>query len=495
MKKLLLSLAVLALGVSASNAETLYELTFNKDNNQNKAGNYTSTWTAKVGDTEWTLENFNNNNNAEGEESKNGVWDFVRCGRGGKNGAPSVATITNSTVWSEKINEIVINAKKNKTGADDKVNLAVVEVLSSLDAAEAVASYDITAEVNALATSYSDINVTLTEPAANMFYRIKFDMPKTTNNGWLQINSVTYNGIQEGPVLEDPALAFPQNVYTVMFGTAFDAPKAVAVSDGEITYSSSDESVATVDAATGAVEILAIGETKIIASIAATDVYKAATAVYELNVVDPDVIYSSKMGEDFTFEQVSGTYEPWTHDAQYGLKGSAYTYNTGINACEAIAVSPVIDLTNRKEITLDFKNAFNNYKIDNKMIDVADFEGYAYVVVKEEGAAEWTVLDNAVTAPVEFNWDFYANDSVSLDAYKGKSIQIGFKYVSTAECAGTWEVKEVVVKGKTATGVDGVNVEEAGEAVYYNMQGMRVANPEKGLYIVVKGGKSTKVIL
>ncbi len=47
----------------------------------------------------------------------------------------------------------------------------------------------------------------------------------------------------------------------------------------------------------------------------------------------------------------------------------------------------------------------------------------------------------------------------------------------------------------TNTGVEGVTVEEAGEAVYYNLQGVRVANPESGLYIVVKGGKSSKVIL
>ncbi len=54
---------------------------------------------------------------------------------------------------------------------------------------------------------------------------------------------------------------------------------------------------------------------------------------------------------------------------------------------------------------------------------------------------------------------------------------------------------KAIVTIKNETGVEGVAVEEAGEAVYYNMQGMRVANPEKGLYIIVKGGKSSKVIL
>lgn len=42
-------------------------------------------------------------------------------------------------------------------------------------------------------------------------------------------------------------------------------------------------------------------------------------------------------------------------------------------------------------------------------------------------------------------------------------------------------------------GVQGVSVDN-GEAVYYNMQGVRVNAPESGLYIVVKDGKAVKVI-
>lgn len=241
MKKLLLSLAVLALGASVSNAEEMYKLTFDKDNNQEQISAYNKSWTVKVGTTEWNVENLNNNNNGGGKENPQGaanIWTWVRGGS--KNGV-SVATITNATAWSEKINEIVINAKKNKTGNNDKVNSAVVEVLASLDATEAVASYDITDDVTNLGTSNSDITVAITEPVANMYYRIKFDMPKNTNNGWLQINSVTYNGVQEGPVLENPELAFPEAAYSVAFGTAFEAPVATAKSDGAISYSSLDE--------------------------------------------------------------------------------------------------------------------------------------------------------------------------------------------------------------------------------------------------------------
>lgn len=46
-----------------------------------------------------------------------------------------------------------------------------------------------------------------------------------------------------------------------------------------------------------------------------------------------------------------------------------------------------------------------------------------------------------------------------------------------------------------ASGVEGI-VADADEApVYYNMQGVRVANPENGVFIEVKGNKATKVVL
>lgn len=46
----------------------------------------------------------------------------------------------------------------------------------------------------------------------------------------------------------------------------------------------------------------------------------------------------------------------------------------------------------------------------------------------------------------------------------------------------------------TTSSVD-LNVAEAGEAAYYTLQGVRVAEPESGLYIVVKEGRAQKVLV
>ena len=45
------------------------------------------------------------------------------------------------------------------------------------------------------------------------------------------------------------------------------------------------------------------------------------------------------------------------------------------------------------------------------------------------------------------------------------------------------------------TGIDGIDADNDREAVYYNMQGIKIENPTHGLYIRVCNGKSTKVIL
>lgn len=61
--------------------------------------------------------------------------------------------------------------------------------------------------------------------------------------------------------------------------------------------------------------------------------------------------------------------------------------------------------------------------------------------------------------------------------------------------------KQVFIAGEVTyvegtTGVSDIAVSEAnGEAVYYNLNGVKVANPENGLYIKVQGGKASKVLV
>ncbi len=95
--------------------------------------------------------------------------------------------------------------------------------------------------------------------------------------------SYTYEAASD-PSKTNVTLSFPEESYTVDKTDGFTAPTLTNPADVTVAYSSTDESVATVDATTGAVTLVNFGTTSIIASFEGDDNYNAASATYELNV-------------------------------------------------------------------------------------------------------------------------------------------------------------------------------------------------------------------
>lgn len=82
-----------------------------------------------------------------------------------------------------------------------------------------------------------------------------------------------------------PKLSFPQTSYTIEMGDAFSAPKLGGLPEGVTpVYTSSKEEVATVDEATGKVNIVGVGTTTITVTSPETGIYEGATASYVLTV-------------------------------------------------------------------------------------------------------------------------------------------------------------------------------------------------------------------
>ena len=73
----------------------------------------------------------------------------------------------------------------------------------------------------------------------------------------------------------------------------------------------------------------------------------------------------------------------------------------------------------------------------------------------------------------------------------------GTNWVSelTGEAAFTFNPETLVLTASGSTAVETVEVAEAGEAVYFNLQGVRVENPANGLFVRVLNGKATKVVM
>ncbi len=118
------------------------------------------------------------------------------------------------------------------------------------------------------------------------------------------------------------------------------------------------------------------------------------------------------------------------------LNASAY-FDNKANASEAYAFTTV-DLTGKSDATVAFDHAA---KFQTTLKDLCG------MVVREAGASTWTAL-SIPTWPEAGSWTFVNSGEISLKAFAGKKIEIGFKYGSSDNGADTWEIKNFIVKGK-----------------------------------------------
>ncbi|MBS1437099.1 MAG: fimbrillin family protein [Bacteroides sp.] len=113
------------------------------------------------------------------------------------------------------------------------------------------------------------------------------------------------------------------------------------------------------------------------------------------------------------------------------MKASAYIGGTKY-ASESWLVSPPVDLTQATTATLTFDHAHN------------------YAGTAEEEFTLWateTSADNWQQLTIDkYGSGFkFTTATIDLSAYAGKTIKFAFKYVSTTDAAGTWEIKNVKV--------------------------------------------------
>lgn len=267
-----------------------------------------------------------------------------------------------------------------------------------------------------------------------------------------------------GVELEDPKCTFSAESATYTLGEAFSAPNFTTVSDGEITYKSSNPEIATVDNS-GNITAIAAGTTTITASVAATDTYATGFASYTLTVVDPSILFTESFAESLGDFTVNQTEEVWSYNSGYKC---AYANGFGKGAQELKLISPVIDLTDVAGASLTFEHAAGYIK-DNDL--TKDFTLW----IKEKDATEWSQL---IIPTYADSWTFVNSGEISLNAYCGKEVQIAFNYMCTEDVASAWEIKNVIIKKAEPTTFT-ISVSDAGYATYFTNQAWVVAENMK----------------
>lgn len=199
-------------------------------------------------------------------------------------------------------------------------------------------------------------------------------------------------------------------------------------------------------------------------------------------------------GFEFKDVELGGLEYVWKADSYGYLKASAYTNETGTVATESWAISPAIDLSAVKEATMVFRHTMN--KMNGG--EPKDY-GTLYVSDNYTGdvkTATWNEI-TITTYPDGNNWNFVDAGEFDLKSYCGKKVVFGFKYVSTAESAPTWEIDNIKISSPIGSGIEVVEDVNAPIEVY-TINGIMVGNSleglESGLYLVKQGNKVRKVI-
>lgn len=279
--------------------ETAYKtLSFPDDNKgTNGVQAYDKTWTAKIGDFSWEIENFNNN--------KWNNWKQIRAGR---KKIASLAHITNATPFDKAIGKIVVDVEEDVPAK----NVNSIYLLVASDAA----CSNVLEKVKLVYYLKGDFVFNISAPQANLYYRLVFDLTdRGSANGFVKVKKVEY--YEDASNKTATSLSFAAPSYTISKDqTLQQLPTLKAgeqtLSDKTITWSSDNDKVATVDAATGTVTGVAAGKANITAKFAGDDTYKTSTAKYEIKVKGapelsfPNNAYTIEMGDAFSEPTLQG---------------------------------------------------------------------------------------------------------------------------------------------------------------------------------------------
>ena len=175
----------------------------------------------------------------------------------------------------------------------------------------------------------------------------------------------------------------------------------------------------------------------------------------------------------------------WTNSSSYGWVASSYFGS--MQEGDATLVSPEIDLTGYTGVSFSFEHCANK-------MNGAEPASKFSVEIRCDGNTQM-LESSAITWPKGTVWTYVNSGDVSLADYAGKKIQIAFHYTGDTESAGTWEIKNMYVKGtKNTTSISRPAAIDNGDVTFYTIDGRRVDNivGYRGVVIVKCGDKTWK---
>lgn len=234
----------------------------------------------------------------EGTGGDDGAWNGNGVGNGRVN---SLDDVTDVPGWSGE--NYYAGSGCLKLGASKKLGTLTTPALGfSGDAVLTFQAHAWAGDQERLQVSISEGSLSASEVTISAATGDEWTNCTINITGATPTSQITFSGVQPtkarffiGDVTitqstsgkESAGLAFEGgNSFSADLSKPFTAPTLTKATDAAATYASSNPDVATVDATTGAVSLVAAGQTTITATTPETDTYAAGSASYTLTVTD-----------------------------------------------------------------------------------------------------------------------------------------------------------------------------------------------------------------
>lgn len=455
--------------------ETAYKTLSFPDGNSKRVQSYTDTWSATISGFTWEIVKFNNNNSG---------WKFIRAGS--KKNA-SVAKIKNETPFDRAIGKVVVDIAEIENTQIKNINSIKFEVSS-----DGFQTIDQTITITSDFNNIEKHTFVVSNPRVGQYFRLTFDLKQGSGNGFVQINKVEY--YEDASNKTATSLSFDAPSYTISKDqTLQQRPTLKAdeqtLSGKTITWSSDNEKVATVDAATGIVTGVGLGKAKITAKFAGDDEYKSSTASYEIIVKGapalsfPEASYNIFANDKFAAPKLTKspadvvvTYSSSDEKVATVEASTGEVTIVGAGTAKITATSQVTDVYEEAQASYDLVVTKFTPKLSFPQTSYTIEMGDAFSTPKLEG------LPEGVTA----TYSSSNTDVATVDAATGEVAIVGVgttTLTATSPETGIYEAAEasyeLTVKSATtkkvifdfANQVDVSNIEEGGVCLKFEKAG------------------------
>lgn len=358
-----------------------------------------------------------------------------------------------TTLWNEKVAggeapELMI-AKSGGSFTVNSIKLSSTSADLTLSFKSNNGKIDITAEgatVGEVTKSGNDYSCTITPSASTISLTF-------TANSSSNVRVDDFKLIEGKPATQPAGLSWGTSSRTVTIGEENTFPTLTNDNNLPVNYSSSDESVATINA-NGEITLVAAGKTTITATFAGNSEFDAGDASYELTVKEKTVITEVTVAQ--ALEKINAL----------GTEATAYVDNKAVFQVKGYVVG-----------TPDWQR---NPKQDNALYGNVEFK----IADEKGGSNTLTVyhcnnLNNAKYTEETIN-NFKEGDLVVVEGVLQMFVKNG---VGTPEISSCHLVS---INGETSN-VNMISVAIDANAPAFNLAGQRVNNSFKG--IVIKNGK------